>query len=104
MSSDQNSNAEHSVSVVTGANSGIGRATAIHLAQQGHRVIGTVRSIEETDIRAATGVIILAIRRPDGSFVHQPSATTVTKVDDVLITLGTPDQQSGLQAWVGHPG
>ncbi len=47
--SDQNSIAEHPVSVVTGANSGIGRATAIHLAQQGHRVIGTVRSIEKAD-------------------------------------------------------
>lgn len=35
------------VSVVTGANSGIGRATAIHLAQQGHRVIGTVRSFDK---------------------------------------------------------
>lgn len=32
------------VSVVTGANSGIGRATAIHLAVQGHDVYGSVRN------------------------------------------------------------
>ncbi len=35
------------ISVVTGANSGIGRATAIYLAERGHRVIGTVRSIDK---------------------------------------------------------
>ena len=37
------------VAVVTGANSGIGRATAIHLAKQGSRVFGTVRSVGKAD-------------------------------------------------------
>ena len=35
------------ISVVTGADGDIGRATAIHLAQQGHTVYGTVRSVDK---------------------------------------------------------
>ena len=35
------------VAVVTGANSGIGRATALHLAQHGYTVFGTVRSLDK---------------------------------------------------------
>ena len=37
------------VAVVTGANSGIGRATAIHLAQHGYIVYGTVRATSRMD-------------------------------------------------------
>jgi NAD(P)-dependent dehydrogenase (short-subunit alcohol dehydrogenase family) len=37
------------VAVVTGANSGIGRATAIYLAKQGMRVLGTVRSLDKAE-------------------------------------------------------
>jgi NAD(P)-dependent dehydrogenase (short-subunit alcohol dehydrogenase family) len=37
------------VTVVTGANSGIGRATALQLAEAGHQVYGTVRSVARAD-------------------------------------------------------
>ncbi len=37
------------VTVVTGANSGIGRATAVHLAAAGHHVIGTVRALDKAE-------------------------------------------------------
>ncbi|MFM8907892.1 MAG: SDR family NAD(P)-dependent oxidoreductase, partial [Actinomycetota bacterium] len=37
------------VAVVTGANSGIGRATAIVFAQAGYRVFGTVRALAKAD-------------------------------------------------------
>ena len=41
------SGAPQPTAVVTGANSGIGRATALYLAGQGYRVIGTVRSFDK---------------------------------------------------------
>lgn len=37
------------VTVVTGGNSGIGRATALHLAASGHEVFATVRSIDKAE-------------------------------------------------------
>ena len=40
---------DQSVTVVTGANSGIGRATALHLAAAGHHVVGTVRSLDKAE-------------------------------------------------------
>ncbi len=57
-------------------------------------------SLGECGVADDCGVIILAIRRPDGSFVHQPGAATVPQVGDVLIILGTSEQQYALQTWV----
>ena len=58
------------------------------------------RSIEKSGVLEDCGVVILAIRRPDGSFHHQPQPDTVTEVGDVLITLGTPTQQEALRTWM----
>jgi NAD(P)-dependent dehydrogenase (short-subunit alcohol dehydrogenase family) len=53
------------VTVVTGANSGIGRATAVHLASVGHTVYGTVRSVGKADklrtMSEAAGVAVALV-------------------------------------------
>ncbi|MEY2958581.1 MAG: hypothetical protein RLZZ01_1149 [Actinomycetota bacterium] len=64
------------VSVVTGANSGIGRATALHLAATGHTVVGTVRSIAragkllEAAEAAGVGVELVELDIADGASVR----------------------------------
>lgn len=53
---------EQPVAVVTGANSGIGRAAAVHLAREGMRVFGTVRSASKAEklltMAATAGVTV----------------------------------------------
>jgi len=53
---------DRAVAVVTGANSGIGRAIAVHLAANGYRVFGTVRRIASAEklqsMAAAAGTTV----------------------------------------------
>ena len=59
------------------------------------------RTLAESGVRERCGVTILAIRRPDGSFIHQPAPDVAPRVGDVLISLGTAAQQATLRTWVG---
>lgn len=55
------------------------------------------KSIAEADIRNTSGVLVLAIRKSDGSFDLQPRGTSKIESDDVLVVLGTQEQFDSLQ-------
>ena len=60
----------------------------------------TLRSVRLHD---RTGALVLAIRRPDGSFVTNPSPEIVIEAGDVLIGVGTAVQLEALAQFAGLP-
>jgi voltage-gated potassium channel len=50
------------------------------------------RSIRELRVRHETGAIIVAIRKPDGTFDTTPEPEVLIEKGDVLIGVGTPDE------------
>ncbi len=58
-------------------------------------VIG--KSIKELQVRRETGAIILAVRKPGGAFDTNPDPDAVLEENDVLITVGTPDEIQSLE-------
>jgi voltage-gated potassium channel len=54
------------------------------------RVAG--RTIRELRIRHETGAIVVALRKPDGTFDTTPEPDTPLQVGDVLIGVGSPDE------------
>jgi NAD(P)-dependent dehydrogenase (short-subunit alcohol dehydrogenase family) len=81
------------ISVVTGANSGIGRATAIHLAAQGHTVYGTVRSVtkaaklEAMAEAAGVSVKLVELDVADDDSVRDGFARILSETDGVVDVL-----------------
>jgi voltage-gated potassium channel len=59
-------------------------------------------SIGAMRLRDRTGALVLAVRKPDGSFVTNPSAEHLIDGDDVLIGVGTAEQLHALGALVGQ--
>ncbi len=76
------------VALVTGASSGIGRATALLLSRSGYRVFATVRSdAGEASLRAAAGDLPIVVLRLDLADEEGASAT----VREVLARAGRID-------------
>lgn len=81
------------VSVVTGTSSGIGRATAVRLASQGHRVFATLRNPAKADKllamaeAAGTSVELVALDVVDDDSVREGFAHIVAEAGrvDVLV-------------------
>ena len=55
------------------------------------------RTIRELRIRHETGAIIVALRKPDGTFDTTPEPDTAIEVGDVLIGVGSPDEIRALE-------
>jgi voltage-gated potassium channel len=56
------------------------------------------RTLREADLRKRAGVLVLALRRVDGSFTTNPDPDTVIEPHQVLIAVGTDDDFERLDA------
>jgi voltage-gated potassium channel len=58
------------------------------------------QSLRSAKLHDETGALVLAIRRPDGTFVTNPSPEQPIETGDVLIGVGTADQLTALTDYV----
>jgi voltage-gated potassium channel len=61
------------------------------------------KSLYAARLRDETGALVLAIRRPDGSFVTNPSPDQIVEAGDVLIGVGAADELRALAKFVAAP-
>jgi voltage-gated potassium channel len=60
-------------------------------------------TLRSAQLRDRTGALVLAIRRPEGGFVTNPSPEDVIEAGDVLISVGTANQLDALARYVARP-
>ncbi len=61
-------------------------------------------SLRSAQVHDRTGALVLAIRRPDGSFTTNPSPEVEVEAGDVLIGVGTASQLDALMSFAGAAG
>ena len=54
------------------------------------------KTLAESNIRQKFNLIVVAVRKPDGKMMFNPTHTTVIETNDVLITMGPEDDQKRL--------
>jgi voltage-gated potassium channel len=67
--------------------------------EPGSRLAGV--SLKDSQIRQDLGIIIVAIKKPDGKMVFNPAPETLLSAGDILITLGHRQQLDRLEALAG---
>ena len=60
------------------------------------------RTLRSPAVHERTGCLVLAMRRPDGTFTPNPSPEAEVKAGDVLIGVGTESQLSALAEYSGR--
>jgi len=102
-----------SVSVVTGANSGIGRAISLHLASQGHTVFGTVRDVRKAskleamaaDMGTSVRLVELdiadddSVRRGFDAILEQTDGVVDVLVNNAGVGLFAPVAEMSVEDW-----
>ena len=82
---------DHKVVLISGASSGIGRATAELLASRGYRVFGTARNLDT--VVPVQGVELLSLDvRDDASVAHgvETALSRAGRIDVLVIMPATP--------------
>lgn len=69
--------------------------------EDGSSLVGS--SLKDSKIRQDLGIIIVAIKKPDGRMVFNPAPETAIAAGDVLITLGHREQLDRLEAMARVP-
>jgi voltage-gated potassium channel len=59
------------------------------------------KTLGEAEVRTSTGVVVLGIRKTDGSFDLQPNSSSRIHGGDLLVVLGTQEQIEQLQKLIG---
>ncbi|MDH3294783.1 MAG: potassium channel protein, partial [Acidimicrobiia bacterium] len=57
------------------------------------------QTLRQCRLGQETGVTVLAVRRESGEWIHHVTGDLVLRGGDILVALGTPEQQDALRRW-----